>query len=1007
MSPISDEEVFVAGVDAGSTNTDCAIIERHSGRIVAALKSATTADPQEGILAVLRATCAKARIEPARLASIVIGTTHFLNAALSADSSRLQPVALLRLGAPYTSECPPFCDFPPGLRKVLEGSARICKGGLQISGKPIGEIDEDEIRAECRNIKEKGLKVVAICGIYSPLDVDGSSQEERVAAIVRKELPDVGIVCSRDVGQVGFLEREAATVLNASLLRFARITVASFVSAIRKLGVTASTPLFLTRNDGTLCSADEAARLPVRSFNAGSVASVCGAGILAGFDRQTLAQEKGQIIVVDIGGTSTDVGVLLKSGFPRPAAAFVEVAGLRMNFSMPDVQSIALGGGSIVRVNEESGNVTVGADSVGYRLVKDGLAFGGQVPTATDVAIASGAAASLGDATLARVFFGNKVLRKAQDAIKHKLQGIISKMKTTPDPATVILVGGGSIIVPQDATFEGVAKVIRPGEMAGCANALGAACARVAGVVDTIVTVAPGQWPVVLEKLKCDAVSKAVQSGAKADSVIIAEVDNFPIQYVNTGATRVIIKAVGEVDLTRAPTSEADAEGASKDAQPVEVLPPPVTLTSATKVLDPLPPLDIDAYVPRIVDDEWHLSELDLLWIADGSGVLGVGGGGSTYYPMIMAREILRKGGRIRIKRVADVERDKIVLRGGFMGSPSVSNERLQAGHEIEAAVAALCKQANISMHQVGAVMSEEIGGGNGLQPLIFGSSAHLDLPVLDADLQGRAYPNLFQATPIAYSVPGAHAPAAIADAVGNIVAIPSTEGKFDVEPLLRAACSVLGSMAFYSIGPQPVSVIEKYAVHNTVSQCWWIGRALAQCRQRNDVASIPRAIFSLQSGRVLFIGKVIDVAREVRSAFTWGRLRLVALSEAEREGGGDDLERDNFEGEVELEFQNEWLVARSLSGPHDSPKVLAIVPDLITCLDTQSGTALGTHEVRYGHILTVIALPGDPKWYTPEGLDCGGPVRFDIVENEWLKAEGLGEYKVPKSVIETYGHRK
>lgn len=466
-------------------------------------------------------------------ASIVIGTTHFLNAVLSSDASRLRPVALFRLGAPYTSECPPFCDFPVVLRSVLEGPWKICKGGLQISGQPIGPIDPEEIREQCKVVKAAGIQAAVVCGIYSPLDQPGRGQEEEVARIIREELSGIDVVCSHDVGQVGFLEREAASILNASILHFARVTIASFQKAIRALGSNAR--LFLTRNDGTLCSARDAARLPVRTFSSGSTNSLRGAAVLAGLHKGGLAKHSGQIIVADVGGTSTDVGVLLKSGFPRPAAAFVEIAGLRTSFSMPDVQSIGIGGGSIVHKDQATGKVTVGPDSVGYRLTSEGLCFGGSTATASDVAIASGVAEFGSYPNKPREFFDKQTLEGAQIYMQRQLQALISRMKSTPEPATLILVGGGAGIAASN--FEGVGRVIRP-ELAGCANAIGAACARVAGVVDTIVNVPPGGWDAVFETLKANVIAQTVKAGATLDSVEVVEVENMPIQ-VSPPVTRI------------------------------------------------------------------------------------------------------------------------------------------------------------------------------------------------------------------------------------------------------------------------------------------------------------------------------------------------------------------------------------------------------------------------------------------------------------------------------------
>ena len=97
-------------------------------------------------------------------------------------------------------------------------------------------------------------------------------------------------------------------------------------------------------------------------------------------------------IVVDVGGTSTDVGALIK-GFPRPASTSVDVGGVRTNFRMPDVYSIALGGGSIVKDQ----SVSVGPKSVGFNIHTEAMIFGGSTITTTDIAVGLGIA-DIGDA---------------------------------------------------------------------------------------------------------------------------------------------------------------------------------------------------------------------------------------------------------------------------------------------------------------------------------------------------------------------------------------------------------------------------------------------------------------------------------------------------------------------------------------------------------------------------------------------------------------------------------
>lgn len=131
------------------------------------------------------------------------------------------------------------------------------------------------------------------------------------------------------MANLGFLERENAAILNASILAFARNTIKAFRRAMVRLNL--SCPIFLTQNDGTTLPAHLAARLPIRTFASGPTNSMCSAKFLA----QGNLNEA--LLVIDIGGTTTDCGMLLASGFPRQAAAVTEVAGIRMNYSCPDV----------------------------------------------------------------------------------------------------------------------------------------------------------------------------------------------------------------------------------------------------------------------------------------------------------------------------------------------------------------------------------------------------------------------------------------------------------------------------------------------------------------------------------------------------------------------------------------------------------------------------------------------------------------------------------------------
>jgi N-methylhydantoinase A/oxoprolinase/acetone carboxylase beta subunit len=262
-------------------------------------------------------------------------------------------------------------------------------------------------------------------------DIDPSF-ERRAAEIVREELPEAFLTLSYEIGRIGLLERENAAILNASLRQLAENIVASFRSALRELEIQA--PFFISQNDGTLMSADFVERYPVLTFASGPTNSMRGAAFLSGV---------GEAIVVDIGGTTSDVGIL-HHGFPREASVAVDVGGVRTSFRMPDVLSIGLGGGS--RVRAASGTVRVGPDSVGFELTSKALVFGGNELTATDIAVAGGLADNVGERQRV-AHLPARLVGAVLSEIQRLVEAAIDRVKTSAEDVPVILVGGGTILL--------------------------------------------------------------------------------------------------------------------------------------------------------------------------------------------------------------------------------------------------------------------------------------------------------------------------------------------------------------------------------------------------------------------------------------------------------------------------------------------------------------------------------------------------------------------------------
>ncbi len=236
-------------------------------------------------------------------------------------------------------------DWPDDLRETIDGSTHLVHGGHEFDGREISKFDPDEVRRAVEEIAARGVRAVAISSVFSPVNPE---MEVLAAGIVAEIIPDADITRSAEIGRIGLLERENAAILNSCLRRLAVETVTAFRQAISEMGITA--PLYLTQNDGTLMSADFAEQYPVLTFASGPTNSMRGAAFLSGLK---------DAMVVDVGGTTSDVGALAH-GFPREASVAVDIGGVRTNFRMPDVFSFGLGGGTIVQPEPLEDRTAVG-----------------------------------------------------------------------------------------------------------------------------------------------------------------------------------------------------------------------------------------------------------------------------------------------------------------------------------------------------------------------------------------------------------------------------------------------------------------------------------------------------------------------------------------------------------------------------------------------------------------------------------------------------------------------
>ncbi len=511
------------GIDVGGTNTDAVIIDENNN-VISKCKEVTTADISTGINKAVEDAISKSKVNLGNIKNAMLGTTHATNAII--ERKGLSKVGVIRLSAPSGLSIPPFIDWPETLLKSIQYSYKIVKGGYEYNGIPISNPDKEEIRIALNELIEEGIESLAISCTFSPVN----NEQENMAKEIAEEMlgKDFPITLSHEIGSLGLIERENAAILNAAIRKLAENAYSSFQNVLKENNLNAD--LFITQNDGTLMSIEYAKRYPVLTIASGPTNSLRGAAFLSGLK---------DAIVVDVGGTTTDIGVLNK-GFPRESSDAVNIGGVRTNFRMPDLISIGLGGGSIV--NFSNNGVTVGPQSVGYKIINEALVFGGSTLTATDIAVAEGLAI-IGDKSKVRHIDKHKV-ENVRKVINEMVENAIDKMKITADDVDVIAVGGGSIIIP--GNLRGVKNVVKP-EHFEVANAIGATIAQVSGRVDGVYDVVSKGREKVIEEVKEAAREEAIKAGAEESTVEIVDIEEIPLAYLPSNAVRFKVKAVGDL----------------------------------------------------------------------------------------------------------------------------------------------------------------------------------------------------------------------------------------------------------------------------------------------------------------------------------------------------------------------------------------------------------------------------------------------------------------------------
>lgn len=387
-------------------------------------------DPTAALRAALDQLLASPNVDGALVTHVVLGTGQALTRAL--ENHAVDRVAVIRIGSPLTGAVPPLAAWPLALREAVSAGETVVAGGADYDGSSPVALDEDEV-ARFLDALDDDVPAVAVTGVFSPV---APEHEQAAAALVRRVLGhDVHISLSHELGSLGLIERENATVLNAALAGAARQLTSLAEDALRAAGIAAEA--FVSQDDGAVMTLNLARHRPVLMLDTGPANALRGAVHLSGVDDG---------VVVHVGAGVTEIGAVVR-GLPREAASRSEVGGVRIGFCPPEIRRLGPNPdrGALAAAIDWARNdrqtplvVAVGPDR---STVPDGLPGIGRVlrPRSGEVAAAVGAAVGEVTGRAERVSQDRPDRRReALEAARAEAMALASHAGADPDRLRVV-----------------------------------------------------------------------------------------------------------------------------------------------------------------------------------------------------------------------------------------------------------------------------------------------------------------------------------------------------------------------------------------------------------------------------------------------------------------------------------------------------------------------------------------------------------------------------------------
>jgi N-methylhydantoinase A len=378
----------VVGVDIGGTFTDFMLYDTESGAVHVHKVRSTPDDPGRALVSGLVELCRTAGIAPADIGAVFHGTTVATNAVLEHRGAEAGMVTtrgfrdVVHIGRHQRPQHYSIMqDIPWQARPFVKRRHRhvVSERIVPPTGEVLDPLDEDEVRAAARALKEAGVESVAVCFLFSYLN---PVHERRAAEIVAEEIPGAFVTSSADIfPQFREFERFTTACMNA----FVGPSTARYLEGLSGALAHERVPgkLHVMMSNGGVASVETAAQKPVTLLLSGPAAGVLG-GLWAG---ETSGRKR--LITFDVGGTSADIGIVTERGISEASARDTWVAGYPLLVPMIDIHTIGAGGGSIAYV-DDGGAFRVGPRSAGASPGPASYGQGGEEPTLTDANVVLG-----------------------------------------------------------------------------------------------------------------------------------------------------------------------------------------------------------------------------------------------------------------------------------------------------------------------------------------------------------------------------------------------------------------------------------------------------------------------------------------------------------------------------------------------------------------------------------------------------------------------------------------